>query len=50
MAVDYYLHRPLPDKSLNASGISRLVIDNFSLTWLYTAASTLTLGAYLVTV
>ena len=34
----------LPNKSLDASGTSGLVIDNLSVTWLSPAASTQTLG------
>src|SRR5436189_5444311 len=35
-----------PNKSLDASGISGLVIDNLSVTWLTAAASTQPFGGY----
>ena len=34
------------NKSLDASGVSGLVIDNLSVTWLFPAASTQPLGAH----
>jgi hypothetical protein len=36
-----------PNKSLDASGISGLVIDNLSVPWLFAAASTQTLYRFL---
>ena len=39
-----------PNKSLDASGTSGLVIDNLSVTWLTAAASTQPLGIFLMTI
>jgi hypothetical protein len=36
----------MPNKSLDASGTTGLVIDNLFVTWLFAAASTQTFGVF----